>query len=341
MSSVYLSAAIDEYISSREPVYARMTVEGDRQSLTYFLTAVGNIQTGNLETRHGEEYMAWLGKKKLQSSTLCNHHMRVCAFVSWLRARKYIRPSDNPMATTRRPKISKKVHQRVPAAEFGKLLGAGWTPRHRIVCALGLYVFLRASEVKVLRLDDVSLADDRLLVRQPKTGKEDEMPICAELGDEFRRWLTHYHAQAPLPLTGQDFLVPGMTAPRRTGTPTGLVTVESPRYRPEIPVAKPARMVQQALRAAGYDTRDAWGKSLYEGVHTLRRSGARALFDHLVEGGYDGAMRTVQAMLHHEHSSMTERYLGIDLDIKKRDALLRGRAMFEQPSNVVSLEVAR
>lgn len=341
MASTSLSSAIEEYIAARRGVYAKNTVDGDRQSLGYLLTAVGNIQTGNLDTRHGEELMSFLASRKMQASTMRGHHIRVGHFVTWMKARKYVGPFADPMATARRPKIQKKVRQRVPAAEFPGLLDGCRTPRHRIVVALGLYVFVRAGEIRVLRLDDVNLAEDLMLVRQPKTSKMDEMPICGELDDELRRWLTWYHANTPRPLTPSDPLVPGMFPPKFRNEHGKLIQLKHITLNPDKVVAKPAALVKQALRAAGYNTTDQWGKPLYEGVHTLRRSGARALFDHLVDAGYDGALRTVQAMLHHETAAVTERYLGIDLDIRKRDVLLRGKRMFAQADNVVKMEVAR
>lgn len=63
-------------------------------------------------------------------------------------------------------------------------------------------------------------------------------------------------------------------------------------------------------------------------MHTLRRSAARALFDRLATEGYDGALRLVQAMLHHAQSSTTEHYLGLTLDKKRRDDIIRGESMY-------------
>lgn len=339
MASTLLSDAIEQYLAARVGLRARNTVANDRQTLTYFLTAVGNIQTSSLTARHGEVFMTYLADRKMQANTIRAHHSRMVFFVSWLKARNFIRHFEDPLGTVRTPRQVRKVRMRVPVDDFPRLLDAAHKPRGRIVVALGLYVFLRASEVKELRLDDVNLSENLLTVRQPKTEKEDEMPICAELADEIRRWVAWYSANTPRELRDSDFLVPSQVAPvvqdeetkRFVGVPGTLI--------PERPVRRPASMVQTALREAGYDTTDRWGKSMYEGVHTLRRSGARALFDHLADKGYDGAMRTVQAMLHHDHSRTTEIYLGLDLDIKKRNDLLRGEAMFgRQVAPVVLLE---
>ena len=79
-------------------------------------------------------------------------------------------------------------------------------------------------------------------------------------------------------------------------------------------------------------------------MHTLRRSGARAYFEQLLEEGSirDGVLRQIMAMLHHKSVLMTERYLGLDADREKRDVHLRGRRMFKvaHAINVIQLRKA-
>ena len=52
-------------------------------------------------------------------------------------------------------------------------------------------------------------------------------------------------------------------------------------------------------------------------------------------GSYDGILRYVSAMLHHKSTVMTERYLGLDVDVKKRNDLLKGRRMFTTPEAII------
>jgi len=62
----------------------------------------------------------------------------------------------------------------------------------------------------------------------------------------------------------------------------------------------------------------------------------------LVHSGYDGAMRTVQSMLHHASVTTTEGYLGIQLDKKRRDELVKGNRMFPvSTENVIGMEERR
>lgn len=107
-----------------------------------------------------------------------------------------------------------------------------------------------------------------------------------------------------------------LTMRGRYGAVGGTGTVDATR-----PLTRPSRTVKRVLVRAGYYT-------LQEGGHTLRRSGARAYFDELVSAGYDGALRRVQSMLGHASSSMTEQYLGLDLDRQKRNFDLAGKPMF-------------
>ena len=78
----------------------------------------------------------------------------------------------------------------------------------------------------------------------------------------------------------------------------------------------------------GYATRDASGKSTREGSHTLRRSGARAYYDHWVAEGRADAIRIVQTLLHHKKVEQTQEYIGLELDRANRDELMRGVTIF-------------
>jgi len=67
-----------------------------------------------------------------------------------------------------------------------------------------------------------------------------------------------------------------------------------------------------------------------KGIHVLRRSGARAMFDALRAEGHDGALQRVREMLHHSSVKMTELYLGVSLEQELLDQVIRGKRMFPQ-----------
>jgi hypothetical protein len=62
------------------------------------------------------------------------------------------------------------------------------------------------------------------------------------------------------------------------------------------------------------------------------------------ELGYDAALRTVSALLHHSNMATTERYLGLSSEKKRRDQTLKGRPFLTamvSNENVVPLRRAR
>lgn len=339
--AILLSDAMDEYLKGRVTL-RKGTAAGDRRVLQRLLRAAGNIQARHLTNAHGEATVALLSQT-CAPNTIHTDVARLKVFCKWLRARRYLDMYTDPFGTITLPRIIERPKLRIPAREFPLLLDAAKSPRDRLIVALGLYLFLRQSEMKELRLSHVDLDAGEVMVTIVKTAtRPDRMPISAELDTELRRWLTEYHATAPVALRPDHFLVPAQT-PAQFITQKGVVgsrgyTIE---LRPDKPIRTPYKQVQQVLERCGYATRDASGKALSEGVHTLRRSGARALFDRLLGEGYDGALRTVQSMLHHSESAMTERYLGIDVDAHRRNDLLKGHAMYGAETNVVRLGVAQ
>ncbi len=93
--------------------------------------------------------------------------------------------------------------------------------------------------------------------------------------------------------------------------------------QPTVRISKPALIIQRALsRQLGTETLRG------EGVHTVRRSVARILFDQASEHGHDNALRVAAALLGHSSTQTTEIYLGIDRDRQKRDEILRGKSLF-------------
>ena len=345
-----LNDAIDEYVGHRRNTgYAKNTTRVEQQALDLLLTEVGNIQTRSLSSRHGEMFIAAMTSRGLKPSTSNLYRGAFRRFCKWAAMRRYLPSTANPLGTTRNLRVATPPRRRVAARDFGRLLDAAEHPQSRIIVALGLYLFLRASEVIALDVEHVNLDDAHILVYQPKTGRYDEMPICSELDAEIRRWLTWYAqdvAKDHGPIQKHWPLVP----PRR---PSQLWNDGSGKNggRPWIPdfgqlnprrrAAQIQSKVQEALRGIGWEV----SAEDREGVHTLRRSGARALYEQLItvgEAARDDAIGTVQAMLHHKTRAQTEHYIGLEAEREKRDTRLAGRPMFPADrENVVALSAAR
>lgn len=165
------------------------------------------------------------------------------------------------------------------------------------------------------------------------------MPICAELDAELRLWLTRYAEQVG-PLRPNHFLLPRRQSVGTVHNDAGRIVGHEMTYFPEDRVRSLGRVVRPVLEQAGFPVVDHAGRSAGEGAHTLRRSGARALFDQWANHGYDNALRMVQSMLHHSSIAQTERYIGVTADRRSRDELLRGKPMFPiDNNNVVRLTV--
>lgn len=340
MASTRLSDVIEEHLfAEATDGRAPGTLRGRRATLLRLLAVTGNIYVKNLEPHHVDRLLVELAKTRaVQTRNIDIAHLS--AFFKWCRFRRYLPLHSNPLGDRKYQKHLATVKRRISMTDFPQLLDAAEHPRDRIAVALGLYLFLRASEITTLTMADVHLDRGEIDVTVWKTKQRDVMPICEELDIELRRWLTRYTEQVgELPddylLVPAKYVVPYRQDPvtRRLVRAEGVV-----KYKPTRQVNNPERIVQRALELMGHSTRDAEGKSLRDGIHTLRRSGARALFDQLRSEGYDGALQRVRAMLHHEDGSMTEKYLGINVEYEQRNELLRGRRMYSlRADNVVEL----
>lgn len=348
---ITLSDAITEFMSYRKSAGFRPnTLLVNKRGLSHLLALVGNIQVRHLDARHGEQFQAYLMAKGYKPNTVNSNLTTLAAFVRWLRSRRYLGAGSDPTANVRAVRAIVEPRQRVQKKDFKRFLEHAATAHERIVCALGLFLFLRASEITALKVGDVDLDSGTILVHVIKSQSVDFMPISEELDTELRRYLTWYTEDIQAPLEDEMYLVPATRRLPMANDGSGpgggyLVPREHDNCLPFVQAQRVHRYVKRVLKRFGVSLRDEEGRSRMEGVHTLRRSGARALFDQLAEHGYDGALRTVSAMLHHKSTQMTERYLGLDVDAKKRNDLLRGKPMFvfdediiEQSDNVTRIE---
>jgi integrase len=340
---VTLSDAIEEFLAYRKAAgLARNTLLVNKRGLSAFLALVGNIQVRHMDARHGEMYQAYLMSKGYKPNTVNTNLTTFTAFVKWLRSRRYLRSDSDPAGNVRQIRAMVEPRRRIPKDEFPAFLDHAKNAHERIVCALGLYLFLRTSEISALKVGDVNLTEGTITVRVQKSQIVDPMPISSELDKELRDWLTWYAQDIDEPLNDDMWLVPTRRRPAMGNDGTGpgggyMIEREHGNCEPYNRLRRASRYVQKVLVAYGVPLRGEDGESKREGCHTLRRSGARALFDELVENAaYDGALRLVSSMLHHKSTIMTERYLGLDVDRKKRNDLLRGKKMFTYAEDVIA-----
>lgn len=332
---VRVSDAIDEYLdSSRSRGDRPNTLRSKRSALDRVLRdeRCGNLLLRTVNGRHIDHILETMHRDQLSARSINNYTHTISHFFAWCQERRYIPLGPLPTVGVRALKTMPRKRVIVPATQFSHLLdGAGEShPRDRIVVALGLYLFLRQSEIVSLTVGDVDLDDQRVDVTLHKTQERDRMPISTELDTELRAWLTYYANDAGT-LKPHYPLTPAKSQPRWRGVgQRQLERVDGGvcKLNPARPLVQPHLAVQRALVRAGYPIRDDDGRRNYEGIHTLRRSGARALYESLLERGHDSAIREVQAMLHHKSVTMTEHYLSITADLKRRDENIRGKIMF-------------
>lgn len=326
MSNQRLSDAIEEFGAYIKSAYAPGSAKQLRHTADRLLTEIGNIWVKNITPRHVDDFLVAMTTTGVSAATMNNHVSRLRVFFDFCRRRRWAPTMWDPVGHRRRLKGVPGKKLRIPADRFEELLDSADNLRDRVAWAVGLYLLLRRSEMMSLRVGDVHLDRGEVDVVVWKTAQRDVMPISTELDIELRNWLATYAEYMQQPLKAEWKLIPSR--------PAGSHNRRDPQTGRLLPWTGPLKLVpenaptnldlclKRTLQRMGYE--DMGGV----GLHTLRRSGARARFDVLQEQGYDGALRQVAALLHHSTTANTENYLGLELDVKNRDEAIRGNIMY-------------
>lgn len=321
-TSIRLTQAVEQYERHlRAQGLAENTVKNTTQSLNRGVALWGDILVSSITHAHIDNLFSHYGWK---ASTRNLYLSRINVFFRWARERRYMAKDSSPTEGWKAVRVPKVRRTRIPVEDFALVLDSAPHPRDRAVCALGLYTFLRGSEIATLRISDLDLDHNMLSVYRHKTREADNLPVSAELREEMIRWLNWYESDQGRPRPNW-FLTPAKN-PNHTGydRETGRIYVDSTTpasLRPSTKIGHPYDVVKRSLEAMGYDV-------YWEGAHTLRRSGARALADSLREQGFDAALMRVASMLGHSDVRITQRYIGWELERDQRDAAIAGKVMF-------------
>jgi integrase len=319
-----LSEVIDSFLADRRARgVAAGTLRAEKSTLMLLLADVGNIETRRLRPQHLDTF--WANRTTWGAGTMNRGRYHLNNFFAWCRVRGHLPRDYDPMAGTRKIRVPPRDRFIIPQSEFETFLESIKDPRKRIVAALGLYLFIRISEIEALRWQDMNLDSMTVEVYRPKTKTLDTLPICAELGKELARWKLAYAAKVGDTPKPQWYLVPGVPAGGGSSGRKGIKGFSQFVERPYQPTTKAnvSWTMKSVLQDAGYYQKQ-------EGGHTLRRSGAIALYNQLTSLGHDRAIRLCQAMLGHSSVQTTEVYLRLDLDRKVRNDLLAGKRMFPE-----------
>lgn len=242
-------------------------------------------------------------------------------FFAWCRRERIVPRDFDPTLNLSNARIPRHDKQRVPVQKFPELLDACVHPRDRAAVALGLYLFLRGSELQTLQVQDVNFRDATVHIYRHKTQDEDTLPMCEELRIELSAYLDWYRSMHGV-LQPNWFLLASKKPNHCTWVDGKVVTIsDTPPLRPDKKMSHPYRPAKRALAALGLDDKG-------EGEHTLRRSGARAWFDALRGEGHSGALMRVSSMLGHSDTRITEHYIGVNSERTQRNQLLAGQRMF-------------
>ena len=222
----------------------------------------------------------------------------------------------NPMQgiSPARPE-SPRQHLLLSATELLSVLEHTRNPVERIGCSIAMNTALRGGDVTRLTIFDANLIGGVLQTEITKTKKIDNKPITMDLHFELTKWLNEYADIMGLAsvseLHDDWYLVPSYcTPPKGRGI----------KLRPDKKLTNPWRLVQRPLERMGYPVG-------HEGMHTLRRSSARVLFESLRSAGegHDHALLVVSEFLNHSNVIVTQRYLGLNHERDIRDSLLKGK----------------
>lgn len=221
----------------------------------------------------------------------------------------------NPMLgiASARPE-SPRAHLLLSATELLSVLDHTHNPVERIGCSIAMNTALRGGDVTRLKIFDANLIGGVLQTEITKSKKIDNKPITMDLHFELTRWLNQYAeimGCAISELHDDWYLVPSYCTP-----PRGQKIV----LRPLRQLTNPWRLVQRPLERMGYPVSR-------EGMHTLRRSSARVLFESLRQAGegHDHALLIVSEFLNHSNVIVTQRYLGLNHERDIRNSLLKGK----------------
>ena len=307
------------------------TLRNEKYMIELLLADVGNISMTQLRPQHFDVY--WSKRTTWGEGTMNLAASNLGAFIKWSQARGYVSRDRNPLKGTQ-AEVALRKRITIPQQEFETFLDGIEDPRARAMCAIGLYLFTRISETRGLRWQDIDMHNGTVEVFRDKTQTIDTLPLCDELHTELRRWALTYAGHIGRPLRPSDFVIPHLKQARTAGIKGEKGTwqvIEKAEYVPTH-MAHLTYSIKKALMNAGYYAN-------YEGGHTLRRSGAIALYDQLTKMGHDRAIRVCQAMLGHANIRTTEIYLRLDLDRKVRNDLLAGKPMFPEVEEATVIEI--
>jgi len=357
----YVPEALDDYAVELGSLgLAASTVAGYRGYLARFGCICNEVarERGKRSPLTVEEVDARVISRYFATSTgeqgnLNNMLMPVRLFLTWCVAAGWLDAGAPArlLGSRKYKKPVRKPKHYIPAEQFGDMLEApGFQhPSERMVVALALYTLARRGEIAGLRMRDIHLADGYLDLHRQKRKRWTEVGICPELHEELLSWLSQYGEHFGAGLydlleTHPDWkLIPRLKRRYERDALGRLTAVQRIDLDPENSPGHLERVIKRVLDDLGVESaRD--GKQvnhLGEGLHTVRRSGARAMLDHLSRDlGHERALLQVSTMLDHDDPKQTLLYIGVNQERRELNDWLRTNSMYgapKRPGNVIPI----
>jgi integrase len=331
MEALRLGQAVDRYNYERERTrkYAANTLLNTEKVLSQFVKVNGPHlwmsrvgQPAFERFFYGDESDGITGlTDRVEPSSFNVYRGIVSRWEVWARESGHIRTPGKPyIEKIPELPVEWKDYRRLSEEEYYRALDVAGTyePMHRAAMAVGMIVSSRASEAVSMRLGSLDRDGGEMRFTITKGSRVNKRTNTVELSPaltaELDPWLDLYAFSM------------GMTVPQLTQHKDWLLFPSrhyahnfgrggTTSYRPTQVMTAPYRIVQRSLREIGIEEK-------HIGFHTLRRSGARLLYEHAKAMGAKDPLRIVQVHLNHKDREVTLRYIGLQPDIEERNALL-------------------
>jgi hypothetical protein len=251
----------------------------------------------------------------------------VRAWLKWCVRRRFVDrdDADDALAGRKRVKYEPAPRYRMPEDRIPEALEVAGKShqQRRAVVAMTLSTLARESEVSFIRLEKLDLEARTVLLYRVKTRRWTLDRFDPYWFTELMDWLSWYATdqgfatpEEMIKAHPEWYLIPRLTA--HGGTSPNAYK----KIHPDMPYKRMEYVVKYVLDEMGIETPGGNGDSvthMREGMHMLRRSGARAMLKHLAgTKGNDQALMMVKAKLNHKDIRQTLTYIGVD---EERDFL--------------------
>lgn len=284
------------------------TVRAGDIVINQFTKQYGDKQFQSITERHIEAFFDYL-IDRVQESTYNSYMQRFRSFLAWSHEEKYCAHPAELLRRVEKRQVPEKDRLRFTREETQAIMCMDAHPVDKALLAVLLNTCCRISDLRHMTVGCIDKTEARwkIALYRPKTKTFTWVRMTPILQGCMELWLAYYEAECG-PLSSMWPLIPAKMRPKFEIDP------DTGRFRPQtMTKLNPARSVgeadalaDRAFEAAGR-TRDKG-----ERWHTFRRTGARNLYDTLLDSGQDSgrAIKVVQLLLGHKDEQTTWLYLG-------------------------------